>query len=111
MLTEVYPAFFDRRIPKEDITVLSEHNLEVRTYNKLNTTLLSFRNLINSTQTFDLDFAKSANLLLRGGTATGQRTRIRIEGQQAVVVELLPRRIREGLSLENFDITKVEKND
>lgn len=48
MLTEIYPSFFDRRIPKEDITVLSEHNLEVRTYNKLNTTLLSFRNLINS---------------------------------------------------------------
>jgi hypothetical protein len=82
----VYPSFFDRRIPKEDITILSEHNLEVKTYNKLNTTLLSFKNLINSIQTFDLDFTKSTNVLLRGGTASNQKTRIRIDGQQSIVI-------------------------
>lgn len=99
MLSEVYPSFFDRRIPKEDIIVLSEHNLEVRTYNKLNTTLLSFRNLINSIQTFDIDFARSTNILIRGGSVNGQRTRVRIDGQQAVVIEILPKRIREGMQL------------
>jgi hypothetical protein len=71
----------------------------VRTFNKLNTTLLCFRNLINSIQTFDLDFSTSKNILIRGGKVNDQQTRIRIDGQQAVVIELLPLHIREGIIL------------
>lgn len=48
MRKEVYPNFFDRRLPKEDIHLLNEHNIEVRIFYKKLTTLFAFRNLYSS---------------------------------------------------------------
>ena len=83
----------------------------MRTFDKLNSVLMSFRNLINSVQAFEVDFSSSKNLLIRGGAVKGQKVRLELEGQQMVVLELLPNRMREGLLLENFDITKIDKRE
>ena len=111
MYSEVYKPFFERRIPKENITFLGEHNVEVRTYDKRNSTLIQFRNVINSTQSFEIDFGRSKNLNMRGGgQIKGNKCEIDIEGQDSVVIELAPRDLREPMILENFDIAKLEKH-
>ncbi len=78
MTSEVYKDLFDRKLPKENINVLNEHNLEVRMFDKLNTILLSFKNLIHSSQSFEIDFSKTKNIIVRGGKVSSQKTTITI---------------------------------
>jgi hypothetical protein len=80
MRTEIYKEFFDRRIPKENISILNEHNLEIKSFNKLHSTLFSFKNLNSSYQTFEIDFKGSQNIFIRGGDAYNNKTIIKVEG-------------------------------
>jgi hypothetical protein len=86
MRTEVYQNFFDRRIPKENISILNEHNLEVRCFHKKHTTLFSFRNLYSSYQTFEVDFSSSRNVSIHGGVVSGAKTVITVEGDALTVI-------------------------
>jgi hypothetical protein len=85
MQTHIYKELFGG-VPKENINLLNEHNLEIRSFNKLHSTLFSFKNLNSSYQTFEVDFKGSQNLLIRGGNADGSKTIIKVEGEESTII-------------------------
>ena len=84
--------------------------MEVRTFDKRSSTLIQFRNHLNSAQSFEIDFSRSKNMLIRGNCQTkGSKCTVDIEGQESVVIEMMPNDLRDQMQLESFDIAKLDK--
>jgi hypothetical protein len=77
MIKEVYPSLFqDKR--QNNLIILHEHSLEVRTFDKEKSTLVMFHNVTESPHHFQADFTRSKNILLRGKEVEKRQVFIRL---------------------------------
>lgn len=109
---EVYPSLYAHAPShRSNLLPIKEHDLELHTLEKLHTVLLQFRNLSNSPETFQLDLSTSKNVLVRGATTEGKLTTIKLDGQNSVILEVLPNDLREGMELNGLDVTKLQRKE
>jgi hypothetical protein len=109
---EVYPSLFAHAPShRTNFLPIKEHDLELHTLEKLHTILLQFRNLSNSPETFQLNLSTSKNFMVRGATTEGKLTTIKLDGQNSVILEILPNDLREGMELDGLDVTKLQRKE
>ena len=110
MFNEVYKPTFERRIPKEDTFFLGEHNVEVKFQNRKISTIIQFKNTLNSAQNLEIDFSASKNFKILGNCEVQKnKCNIEIQGIDSVIIELVPKDIKQPMDLKDFNVSRINK--